>query len=112
LANECSGKYYGIAAAFGKLGAFVGSKVFPLIAAAGADKVKGGQYQFYVGASLAIFSAFLSIFLPELHQDVVADEDIRWREFLEKNGYDTSTMGQLVANSTEGTIEIVDKAAK
>jgi hypothetical protein len=61
---------------------------------------------------LAIFSAVLSIFLPELQQDIVADEDIRWREYLEMNGYDTSEMGHLGTNSQGEEIETVEKAVK
>jgi hypothetical protein len=40
------GKYGGITSAFSKIGAFISLTLFPLItAAAGADTVKGGQYQ-------------------------------------------------------------------
>jgi len=97
-----SGKYYGLAAAVGKIGAYVGSWVFPEIGKlAGTDETKAGQYQFYVGASLSIFAAFLACFLPELHQDVVADEDTRFRAYLRENGYDTGLMGTGELLSTE-----------
>jgi MFS family permease len=88
------GKYYGLAAAVGKVGAYVGSWVFPEIGKlAGADKAKSGQYQFYVGASLSIIAAGLALFLPELDQHVVQNEDLRFREYLESHGYDTTQMG-------------------
>jgi hypothetical protein len=83
-----------LAAAFGKLGAFVGSYVFPEIAKAGhGDTIKGGQYQFYVGSALALFSAGLALLLPDLDQEVIAEEDIRFRAFLTEHGYDTTVMG-------------------
>ena len=78
----------------GKIGAFVGSYVFPEIAKAGhGDKVKGGQYQFYVGSALALFSAILALMLPDLDQDVIAEEDVRFRTYLAEHGYDTALMG-------------------
>jgi len=88
------GKYYGLAAAIGKIGAFSGSYAFPAIGKrAGDNTVLAGQYQFYTGASLAIFAACLGLLLPELDQDVVANEDIKFRQYLEENGYDTSVLG-------------------
>lgn len=64
------GKYYAIAAAFGKIGAFVGSYIFPYIedAGGGADTVKGGQYPFFVASSLCFFSACIVWLLPRIDQ--------------------------------------------
>ncbi|KAK5942289.1 glycerophosphoinositol permease [Knufia obscura] len=94
-ATAIRGQYYGIAAAMGKIGAFVGSYVFPIIqAAAGDDKVKAGQYPFYVSSSLCFFSAAIALFLlPNIGQDTIEEEDIKFRAYLEENGFDTSTMG-------------------
>ncbi|KIW38864.1 uncharacterized protein PV06_08692 [Exophiala oligosperma] len=89
------GQFYGIAAAWGKVGAFVGTYVFPLlIDAAGGDKVKQGQYPFWVSSSLCIFSAVVAFFgLPNVGQDMIEEEDDRFKGYLEENGYDTSGMG-------------------
>lgn len=93
-ATAVRGQYYGMAAAIGKVGAFVGTYIFPyVVAAAGDDTVKQGQYPFYVSSALCIFSAFVALLLPNIGQDTITDEDIRFREYLEKNGYDTTTMG-------------------
>lgn len=78
----------------GKIGAFVGSYVFPIIQANAPNATRAGQDPFFVSSSLCIFSAFLAIFcLPHIGQDTITDEDIRFNEFLEKHGYDRSTMG-------------------
>lgn len=94
-ATAVRGQYYGIAAAMGKVGAFVGTYLFPLIVeAAGDDEVKAGQDPFYVSSSLCIFSAFLALFLlPHIGQDTIEEEDIKFRAYLERNGFDTNTMG-------------------
>lgn len=102
------GQYYAIAAAMGKIGAFVGTYIFPIIqnhAPGGADSVRGGQDPFFVSSSLCLFSAFLAFFfLPHIGQDTITLEDIKFREFLESNGWDTRQMGikkhQTVSTST------------
>ncbi|KAF1988423.1 MFS general substrate transporter [Aulographum hederae CBS 113979] len=94
-ATSIRGQYYGIAAAAGKIGAFVGSYLFPIIIAdAGDDKVKQGQYPFYVSSSLCILSAVLAVTcLPNVGQDTIVDEDVRFRAYLEAQGYDVSSLG-------------------
>jgi MFS family permease len=94
-ATGIRGQYYGIAAAIGKIGAFVGTKVFPYIsAAAGDDPIKAAQYPFWVSSSLCVLSAFLAIFcLPHIGQDTITKEDIRFRAYLESRGWDTRQMG-------------------
>ena len=94
-ATAVRGQYYGVAAATGKIGAFVGTYVFPYIQnAGGSSLIKQGQYPFYVSAGLCYFSALIALlFLPTINQDTIEQEDARFRAFLEENGYDTSTMG-------------------
>lgn len=89
------GQFYGVAAAWGKVGAFVGTYVFPLlIDAAGDDAVKQGQYPFWVSSSLCLFSAVVAYFgLPQVGQDMIEEEDERFKRYLEENGYDTTGMG-------------------
>ena len=69
-ATPIRGQYYGTAAAMGKVGAFVGTYVFPVIVKdAGSNIAHQGQYPFYVSSSLCIFSAFLAYFgLPQINQ--------------------------------------------
>lgn len=84
----------------GKIGAFVGTYLFPLITAdAGNNLIKQGQYPFYVSSALCIFSGAIAFFLlPHIGQDTIQEEDSRFRAYLEANGYDTSTMGKNTAS--------------
>ena len=96
-ATAVRGQYYAIAAAFGKIGAFVGTYVFPIIqnnAPGGADGTRGGQDPFFVSSSLCIFSGLIAFFfLPHIGQDTITTEDIKFRAYLEENGWDTRQMG-------------------
>lgn len=94
-ATSIRGQYYGIAAACGKIGAFVGNYVFPeIIKAAGDDVIKQGQYPFYVSSALCIFSGFVALlFLPHIGQDTITEEDEKFRDYLIRHGYDVSSLG-------------------
>jgi MFS family permease len=94
-ATPIRGQYYGIAAAIGKVGAFVGTYVFPsIIAAGGDDPVKQGQYPFFVSSALCIFSGIIAlVFVPNIKQDTIDFEDVRFRQYLKEHGYDTETLG-------------------
>ncbi|EPE25474.1 MFS general substrate transporter [Glarea lozoyensis ATCC 20868] len=94
-ATGVRGQYYAIAAAVGKIGAFVGTYIFPYIEkAGGSDTNATAQYPFYVSSALCIFSAIIAFwFIPQIGQDTITLEDIRFREYLEKNGWDTRQLG-------------------
>ncbi|KAG6852365.1 hypothetical protein C0991_000329 [Blastosporella zonata] len=101
------GQFYGVAAAVGKVGAFVGTWAFgPMIDAfGGPTSVKGNTGPFFVGSGLAILSALVTyFFVHPLTIDGMEKEDREFREYLEANGYDTSVMG-FVEDETvvEGT---------
>lgn len=89
----------------------MGVYVFPIIQAnapGGATSVRGGQDPFFVSSSLCIFSAFLAFFLlPHIGQDTITLEDIKFRAYLEENGWDTRQMGtkeyQMASSSTIDT---------
>ena len=95
-ATSVRGQYYAVAAAFGKIGAFVGTYLFPIIQDdGGSDKIKQGQYPFYVASTLCFVAAALATFcLPAIGQDTIDLEDRRFREYLKKHGYDTTKMGR------------------
>ncbi|KAF1912159.1 major facilitator superfamily domain-containing protein [Ampelomyces quisqualis] len=104
-ATGIRGQYYGLAAAFGKIGAFAGSYALDAIQkAAGDDDVAAGRNPFFVASSLAFFAAGLVLLLPHIGQDTIDQEDIKFREYLLSNGYDTSKMGLESArvSSSEG----------
>lgn len=94
-ATGVRGRYYGFAAAFGKIGAFVGTLVFPYIQKAGGDdQVASAQYPFWVASSLCILSAVIAmIFIPNIGQDTISEEDLRFRSYLESQGWDTTQLG-------------------
>ncbi|KAI9650744.1 glycerophosphoinositol permease [Ciborinia camelliae] len=101
-ATGVRGQYYAAAAAIGKIGAFVGTYIFPYIEAAGGDANSTAQYPFYVSSSLCIFSAILAVvFLPHVGQDTITTEDLRFREYLESKGWDTNQMGMRKGENVE-----------
>ncbi|KAI1174333.1 MFS general substrate transporter [Nemania sp. FL0916] len=103
-ATGVRGQYYGIASAFGKVGAFVGVYVFPYIQkAGGTDKDPAYyQYPFFVSSSLCIFAASLAFFfLPTVGQDTITYEDEKFREYLTANGWDVRQLGLKPAESVE-----------
>jgi MFS family permease len=115
-ATSIRGQYYGVASSMGKIGAFVGTHVFPTLIkhAGGADSLGGKQAPFWVSSSLCMFSAFLALFfLPPLTQDAIQDEDIRFKEYLLRNGFDISKMGDAVLTSAEeGSVVSEEDKAK
>jgi len=61
----------------GKIGAFVGSYVFPIIQNNAPNSVRAGQDPFFVSSSLCLFSAALALFaLPHIGQDTITAEDL------------------------------------
>jgi MFS family permease len=99
------GRYYGIAAAVGKIGAFVGTKVLGILYTrySESDPTKAGQIPFFISSALCILSACLALFLlPDIGQDTIDKEDAKFRLYLEENGYDVSKMG--VGESTEHVV--------
>ncbi|WWC95989.1 hypothetical protein V866_002856 [Kwoniella sp. B9012] len=90
------GQLYGIAAAVGKVGAFIGTYTFPQIQASFGDEGSYGYNTgvFWLGSGLALVSAAITlVFIPNIRPDAMHDEDLAFREYLEANGWDTSRMG-------------------
>ncbi|KAF2972800.1 hypothetical protein GQX73_g776 [Xylaria multiplex] len=103
-ATGVRGQYYGIAAAIGKIGAFVGVYVFPYIQAAGGDSSNAAYYQypFFVSSSLCVLAAALAFFfLPQIGQDTITLEDEKFREYLTANGWDVRQLGLKVGESID-----------
>ncbi|KAF5392345.1 hypothetical protein D9757_001441 [Collybiopsis confluens] len=106
------GQFYGTAAAVGKVGAFVGTWAFPpMVAAFGGDKTdRGNTGPFWVGSGLAILSALITLFfIRPLSHDGMADEDAKFREYLEEHGFDTTLMGLGEHGSTTAVDETLDE---
>lgn len=95
-ATPVRGQYYGIAAAVGKIGAFVGTYIFPIIIRnnGGYDSDNGIKTAFYVSSGLCLVSAFLAFFFaPSIGQDSIQLEDQRFVEYLKSHGYDIGSLG-------------------
>ncbi|KIO29755.1 hypothetical protein M407DRAFT_21177 [Tulasnella calospora MUT 4182] len=96
------GMFYGGAAAIGKVGAFAGTWAFPAI----IDRFPAGPQQdsgpFWIGSGLSILSAAITFFfIPEVPENHMTNEDVKFREYLKANGFDVSLMGL----KDEGTVE-------
>jgi MFS family permease len=102
-ATGVRGQYYAIAAAMGKIGAFVGTYVFPYIEAAGGSSVNAtAQYPFYVSSAGCVLMTLIVLFcLPHIGQDTITTEDIRFREYLDSQGWDTNQLGLMKGESVE-----------
>lgn len=101
-ATPIRGQYYGVCAAFGKVGAFVGTYIFPIIIKnyGGTGSDQGIRAAFYVSSALCVFSAVLVLFFcPSVGQDAINSEDKIFVEYLQANGYDISQMGN-------GTVQV------
>lgn len=76
------------------MGAFAGSYALDALQKrAGDDKIAAGRNPFFVASALAFLAAGLVLLLPYIGQDTIDQEDIDFRAYLTKNGYDTSKMG-------------------
>jgi MFS family permease len=106
-ATGVRGQYYAIAAAMGKIGAFVGTYIFPYIEAAGGDANTSAQYPFYVSSCGCVLMALLVVFcLPHIGQDTITEEDIKFRAYLESNGWDVSQLGLMKGETVESRAEM------
>ncbi|AET39142.1 uncharacterized protein Ecym_4062 [Eremothecium cymbalariae DBVPG len=93
-ATPVRGQLYGIAAAIGKVGAFVGAYVFPIIIkkAGGESSTPGLRAPYLITSSLFLLSAFIAlVFLPPVHQEAVDEEDRLFVEYLQSTGYEYET---------------------
>ncbi|KAK8091504.1 glycerophosphoinositol permease 1 [Apiospora hydei] len=94
------GHFLGFAAAVGKAGAAIGTTALSEALASFDDKVKGQQVIFLIGSAISVVGTLCVWFLiPDLTDPILQapknleDEDVRFRNYLEENGYDTSDMG-------------------
>lgn len=77
----------------------------------GSGTDRGNTGPFWVGSALAVLSALLTFFLIRpLSHDGMAEEDAKFREYLEQHGYDTSQLG-LVGESSSFQDEPLEKDA-
>ena len=109
------GQFYGVAAAIGKIGAFVGTWAFPpmIEAFGGANSTRGNTGPFWVGSGLAVFSALVTFFfIRPLSADGMTREDAAFRAYLEEHGWDTRQMGDGSLLSETSTMSVDEKEDK
>lgn len=102
-ATGVRGQYYAIAAAMGKIGAFVGTYIFPYIEKAGGKGTNASaQYPFYVSSCFCVLSGCLALFcLPHIGQSTITEEDIKFRVYLQSEGWDVRQLGLLKGENVE-----------
>ncbi|KAF7725980.1 Plasma membrane permease, mediates uptake of glycerophosphoinositol and glycerophosphocholine [Apophysomyces ossiformis] len=84
------GTCYGIASAFGKVGATVGTLAFVPM----QHTMGGVRGPFLVGSGIAIVAGIIAwLFLPDIGPEGLMEEDEAFKAYLAKNGYDVSQMG-------------------
>ncbi|KAK7960378.1 glycerophosphoinositol permease 1 [Apiospora saccharicola] len=93
LPHPLRGHFLGFAAAVGKAGAAIGTTVLSQALASFDDKVQGQQVIFLIGSALSVVGTLCVWFLIPDAPTNLEDEDVRFKNYLEENGYDTSDMG-------------------
>lgn len=94
--SSVRGTGYGIAAAFGKVGATVGTIAFGPM-----REHLGLQAPFLVGSAIAIVTGVFSWFaFQDVGPDGLEKEDRAFKQYLQDNGYDVSLMGVEESLST------------
>ncbi|KAF9436133.1 Plasma membrane permease, mediates uptake of glycerophosphoinositol and glycerophosphocholine [Entomortierella beljakovae] len=91
------GTAYGWSAAFGKLGAFVGTSVFKTAIKkfGGDDHFKGEGRVFILASGLAILGSILTLVLiPDYSKRDLGQEDEEFKEYLTSHGFDMSNIGE------------------
>lgn len=71
-----------------------------------------GQRPFWIASSIAVFAGLVALFfLPDINQDSIEQEDVKFRDYLHIHGYDTSQMG-LYGSSTDQFADSVELREK
>ncbi|CEH17583.1 Inorganic phosphate transporter [Ceraceosorus bombacis] len=106
------GTFYGIAAAIGKVGAFVATYVYDQIQAdLSSDENATIRFSgpFYIGAGLALVSAaIVFVFIPQVTHDGMKKLDRDFEAYLLANGYDLSFMGMESTSPPEKIEDVKD----
>ncbi|OLN96123.1 putative metabolite transport protein GIT1 [Colletotrichum chlorophyti] len=87
------GHFLGFAAAVGKAGAAIGTTALSAALASFDDRLKGQQAIFLIGSGISVVGTLCVWFLIPDAPKHLEDEDVRFKKYLEANGYDTSHMG-------------------
>ncbi|KAJ5912394.1 hypothetical protein N7504_001277 [Penicillium tannophilum] len=92
-ASECfptaiRGHAVGLAAAWSKAGAAIGTQVFkPIMASWGDDELRGTQAVFLIGSGFAVLGALLAWFVLQDSNKILDHGDQEWKDYLTAHGY-------------------------
>lgn len=108
-ATSIRGTYYSVAAAIGKIGAFVGTYIFPIIIKSfgGKDSDSGMQAPYFIASILALIAAFCGlVFLPDVSPEAMGKEDELFMRYLESTGFDMSKLGDGESDDISETCSV------
>jgi hypothetical protein len=92
----------GLAAAFSKAGAAIGTQVFkPILASWGSDETRGTQAVFLIGSGFAVLGALLAWFVLQDSDKILDHGDQEWKDYLAAHGYEHIEWGVEDTSSTE-----------
>lgn len=113
-ASAVRGRYYGIVAAIAKVGGLAGGYAFPAIAnhfEGGLEGIEGQRVIVYVSSGLCFLAAILSLFIPEVSQEAIAMEDIKFRHILLENGYDLHDLNPEISEAEIKATELTARVS-
>jgi nitrate/nitrite transporter NarK len=96
------GHAVGLAAAFSKAGAAIGTQVFkPILASWGSDETRGTQAVFLIGSGFAVLGALLAWFVLQDSDKILDHGDQEWKDYLAAHGYEHIEWGVEDTSSPE-----------
>lgn len=102
-ATGVRGTCYGISAAVGKAGAAIGTQVFKPI-----QNNLGKRWTFIIAAIIGVCGVLVTFFfVPNLTEDDLADEDIKFYRYLRENGWQ-GHIGDPSSEITDASSESID----
>ncbi|KAL6945513.1 hypothetical protein ACO0QE_002973 [Hanseniaspora vineae] len=110
---ECRASAYFICSVIGKVGAFASGWIFPklIIAAGGYSTSSGLAAPYWLACSLGCFAGFLIlVFLHPMDAKSQDEEQMKFRFYLEQQGFDLSTLGVHVEESEVESVQTENKS--
>ncbi|KAL6945512.1 hypothetical protein ACO0QE_002972 [Hanseniaspora vineae] len=110
---ECRASAYFICSVIGKVGAYASGWIFPklIIAAGGYSTSSGLAAPYWLACSLGCFAGFLIlVFLHPMDAKSQDEEQMKFRFYLEQQGFDLSTLGVHVEESEVESVQTENKS--
>ncbi|KAL6945514.1 hypothetical protein ACO0QE_002974 [Hanseniaspora vineae] len=110
---ECRASAYFICSVIGKVGAFASGWIFPkvIISAGGYSTSSGLAAPYWLACSLGCFAGFLIlVFLHPMDAKSQDEEQMKFRFYLEQQGFDLSTLGVHIEESEVESVQTENKS--